>query len=51
MGDIYTKFGAYMAWERERGLLHSDEVLTIKWKNKSSLAQNKMIKGQKYKLN
>ena len=38
-------------WLRERGLLHSDEVWTIKWRNKISLAQFKMIKGQKYKLN
>ena len=43
----------YQARERERervrGLLHNDEVLTIKWRNKSSLAQNKLIKGTKRK--
>ena len=38
-----------MKWiDKWIGLLHSDEVLTKQWENKSSLAQNMMIKRLKY---
>ena len=40
--DAKSQFHKILKWDRERGIFHCDEVLTIKWK-KSSLAQNKKI--------